>query len=947
MSYTTDMINIDSQDHAKLASNTRKLRELAELLQHSGISIFEYFPAEDLLLVYDGNLRIKRKLTGYLGKFEEHTEISEEGWPLITELMRGKRTEPVEVQMRDANGRLSYCIFALPQTNPAGDPGHSLVGTITDVTLERERENILKEKAQRDSLTMLYNHSYGKEKIEQYLRHKTPYSSCGLLVMDIDYFKTVNDVYGHLFGDIVLTELASLLARSFNRTDVIMRAGGDEFVILMEDASHTALVKKTSELIKSVRSLRFRENDSAITCSIGVCFLPENLTGYTYDQLFANADWALYRAKEHGRNRFEFCDNLNRYEESETHENTLHSLESGSLYLQNDIISAVLEIFEKRNSFDTALRQVLELIGEHFSLDRITVVRTDTGNRTAGRQFQWLGKNIPEALPVESQFEKKDFLTLFNSYDSDGTVVLQYDDMATYSKGATDLLMQGRAKTVVYAALYCEGKYTGAISYVVCKEKRDWIPIQRHQLGVLTKIISSHLAKHLAIEASGVTAPSFDSLTGLVSFTRFRDDLEHLIQAGQTKDLVIVYTDFINFKYLNKKYGYRMGDFLLKDFASCIYGTMKNERDACFSRIVSDQFIFFMHYPDTDRKQAQQAVQKINDDFINAHASFFPDVNLNLRSGIYFVEPDCSSASATIDAANSARRQISSMSGVSACLYDRQLNLEQTQETEIINNMSVALKRGEFQVFMQPKFALSDYSIIGAEALVRWIKPDGTIMPPDSFIPIYERTGKISELDFYVFEQVAAFLAKNNELGRKQVPISINASILHASDSNTVKHYLDILKKYNVDPSLTEIELTETATVSDYTNVVQLFQQLQSVNMLTSLDDFGAGYSVLNTITEIPVNTVKLDRAFITRCEASEKGIYFLKQIISMVKGLGYRVICEGVETEDQISILKEAGCEEAQGYWFSRPLPMDEYEKLMYGTSDMSDTHSASKSCN
>jgi len=897
MSYTADMINIDSQDHAKLASNTRKLRELAELLQHSGISIFEYFPEEDLLLVYDGNLKIKRQLPDYLKRFDEITQISAADRPSVAELMRGNRTEPVEVQMRDANGRISNCIFSLPQSDSEETPGHSLVGTITDVTLERERENILKEKAQRDSMTMLYNHSYGKEKIEQYLRHKNPYSSCGLLIIDIDYFKTVNDVYGHLFGDIVLTELASLLARSFNRTDVIMRAGGDEFVILMEEASHTALVKKTTELIKEIRALRFRENDSTITCSIGVCFLPENLTGYTYDQLFANADWALYRAKEHGRNRFEFCDNLKRYEESEAHQNVLLSPESSALYLQNDIISTVLEIFEKRNTFEAAIYQALELIGGHFHLDRNTVVRRDTGARMSGRQFQYHGKNVPEALPTESSFEKEDFLTLFNNYDSDGTIVLHYDDMAMYSKGAADLLMQGEAKTVLYAALYCEGKYTGAISYVVCQNKREWTTVQRHQLGVLTKIISAHLAKHLAIEASGTgsaASPSFDSLTGLVSFTRFRDDLEHLIQAGQTDNLVVVYTDFVNFKYLNKKYGYRMGDFLLKDFASCIYGTMKSDQDTCFSRIVSDQFIFFMYYTGSDREQARNAVHKINEDFINAHASFFPDVNLSLRSGIYFVEPDCGSASAAIDAANSARRQVDSASGNFACLYDKQLNLEQTRETEIINNMGIALKNGEFQVFMQPKFSLQDYSIIGAETLVRWIKPDGTVMPPDSFISIYERTGKISELDFYVFEQVAAFLAKNNALGRRQVPISINASILHASDSNTVKHYLDILKKYNVDPSLTEIELTETATVSDYTNVVQLFQQLQNVNMLTSLDDFGAGYSVLNTITEIPVNTVKLDRVFITRCEASEKGIYFLKQIISMVKGLGYRVICEG-----------------------------------------------------
>ncbi|MCC8045176.1 MAG: EAL domain-containing protein [Clostridiales bacterium] len=942
MPITDTSINIQSTDYAELISNTRKLRELAGLMKSSGISIFEYCPLKDRMVIYDGDLKVKRYLPDYLTRLDEHTEVSEKDRPRVIDLMHGKSFDPIEVKMQDANGRSAHCILALsPNTsasseNPSVPKSHSLIGTITDVTLDREREEILKQKARRDSLTMLYNNSYGREKIDQYLRFKNPFASCGLLVVDIDYFKTVNDIYGHLFGDIVLTEFASLLVKTFSRTDIIMRAGGDEFVVLMQDAPHSALVQKATELLKSVRELRFRENDSTITCSIGVCFLPENLSGYTYNQLFSDADWALYRAKEHGRNRFEFCDSLSRYEEPGLHEMLQAASLRTSLPRQSDILATVLEIFEKRNNFDAAIRQAMEVIGEQFALDRITIIDTNVANRTTDRMYQWLAKGIPEALPVEAHFEKEDFLTLYNSYDRDGTTILQYDDMSMYSEGATQLLMQGNAKTTLYAALYCEGKYTGAISFVVCSEKRQWATAERHQIALLAKILSAHLAKNQALhdkETEKVSSPSFDSLTGLISFSRFREETERVILSKKPEqDYVVVYTDFVNFKYLNKKYGYRMGDFLLRDFASSLFSTMKDVENTFFSRIVSDQFVLFMPYV-ADRDKAVSSVHQINEDFINAHASFFPDVNLRLRSGIYFVEPDCTSASAAIDAANFARRQVTGISGSSACLYDRQIHLKQTQETEIIDNMASAMKNGEFKIYMQPKFSLKDYSIIGAEALVRWVKPDGTVMSPDSFIPIYERTGKISELDFYVFEQVAAFLSKNNKLGRRQVPISINASILHASDSNTVKHYMDILKKYDVDPSLTEIELTETATVSDYTNVVNLFQELQNVNMLTSLDDFGAGYSVLNTITEIPVNTVKLDRIFITRCVSSEKGIYFLKQIIAMVKGLGYRVICEGVETEDQIAILKEAGCEEAQGYWFSKPLPLEEYEKLMYRT--------------
>ncbi|MCC8050179.1 MAG: GGDEF domain-containing protein [Clostridiales bacterium] len=407
---TENRINIQSTDHQKLLSNTRKLRELAGLLSSQGISLFEYFPDEDLMLIYDGDLQIRRKLTNYLARLGEHTGVSTEDRPALIDLMHGKSSAPVHVRMLDANGRLSYCILTLSPYPEAGSVNQSLIGTITDITLEHEREEILNEKAQRDSLTMLYNHSYGKQKINDYLRHKDPYTSCGLLVVDIDYFKTVNDVYGHLFGDVVLTELASLLARLCNRTDVIMRAGGDEFVILLENISHPALVSKSIEIIRKIRELRFRENDSQITCSIGVCFLPENTPGYTYNQLFANADWALYRAKEHGRNRYEFCDSLNRYEESSTHEELIGHSDIDVRYLQSDLLTTVLEIFEKMSSFDEALRQVMEIIGTRFDLDRITVVHTDTGNRTADRNYQWRAEGAPEALSTESGFEKKIFL---------------------------------------------------------------------------------------------------------------------------------------------------------------------------------------------------------------------------------------------------------------------------------------------------------------------------------------------------------------------------------------------------------------------------------------------------------------------------------------------------------------------------------------------------------
>ena len=235
-------------------------------------------------------------------------------------------------------------------------------------------------------------------------------------------------MYGHLFGDQVLVELAHLLVQLFDEKDVIMRAGGDEFVIFLKDISHATLVKKGMQLVKAVRNLHFEGKDYAITCSVGICFLKENMSGYTYNQLFENADWALYRAKENGRNRYVFCDNLQRFELLEKKNSTKQNIDIR--YLHNDIISTAFEIFEKTSSFSAAMKLLMEVIGYRFQLDRITVIRTDIKEKITGKQYQWVSDSAPEVLNEPGSFTKDDFLTLFQSYDEYQTTVLQYDNMA-------------------------------------------------------------------------------------------------------------------------------------------------------------------------------------------------------------------------------------------------------------------------------------------------------------------------------------------------------------------------------------------------------------------------------------------------------------------------------------------------------------------------------------
>lgn len=604
-------------------------------------------------------------------------------------------------------------------------------------------------------------------------------------------------------------------------------------------------------------------------------------------------------------------------------------------YFQNDIVATAFEIFEKTSNFDAAVNLLMRVIGTRVGLDRITVIRADIKNQEVYSDYQWNKKGIPKVLKEINKFDKKDFLTLFNNYGENGIIVLQYDDMEEYSPGAQKLLMQGDAKTVIYAAMYCEGRYTGAISYVVCKEKRNWSNEMLKQISEVTKIISTHFAKNEIMNHAyqgAVTRMEHDTLTGLISFERFHEEIERIILSNKTNNYLMIYTDFENFKYFNYKYGYTVGDQLLKDFCSSIISKIVDKHNLYFTRVVSDQFLMFRpaRYEKDEYEKLIEEIEQKNIDFMLRQKERFPQSNVTLRTGVYYVTPECMSASYAIDVANYARQKVDNDSKCSVRFYDDEMQKRRTLENQIVNEMKEAIEQHQFKVYFQPKYSIKNREITGAEALIRWERENGEVLSPDSFIPVYENNGKIVELDFYVFETVVKYLAKNQKEGRNQVPISINASSLHAMDSQTITLYMDILKKYDVDPSLVEIELTETAVVSEYESVRELFDEFQLHGIKTAMDDFGSGYSILNTIVDIPVDVIKIDRGFITSCLESDRGIYFLKHLIDMIRNLGYQIICEGVETDQQIEILKQIGCDEIQGYWYSKPLKEEDYDKLL-----------------
>lgn len=429
-----------------LQVNEDQQKKLATVLKNFRIQLFEYIVDEDKLVVYDDKFHIKRTVTDYMEYIDHKSKIHPDDREKVKQLYMEVKEDPVEIREIEKDGTISHTLLELTKFVDEATGKTILVGNAKDITEQKEHEKMLKEQAMKDSLTGIYNQMYGKMLINRHLNSKNPFEACGMILLDIDYFKAVNDHYGHLFGDKIILSLTDLLKKLFSdKNNVLVRAGGDEFVIFIANISNIELVRKNVQLMQNIRNISFEDNDCRFTCSAGVCYLPENISGYSYDQLFENADIALYKAKERGRNCYVYCDSLQHFTMMST-EHEEYEEELDARYFQNDIVATAFEIFEKTSNFDAAVNLLMRVIGTRVGLDRITVIRADIKNQEVYSDYQWNKKGIPKVLKKIDKFDKKDFLTLFNNYGENGIIVLQYDDMEEYSPGGTETFDAGRCK---------------------------------------------------------------------------------------------------------------------------------------------------------------------------------------------------------------------------------------------------------------------------------------------------------------------------------------------------------------------------------------------------------------------------------------------------------------------------------------------------------------------
>ena len=423
-----------------------------------------------------------------------------------------------------------------------------------------------------------------------------------------------------------------------------------------------------------------------------------------------------------------------------------------------------------------------------------------------------------------------------------------------------------------------------------------------------------------------------DILTGLDQYEVFLEKLEKEIEKIGDDRIIIVYTDIKHFKYINDTYGYKVGDSLLQDFVEEFMG--KTDIIICASRVYSDNFVVANRVPPDyyTNEEFRDLVLQLNQEREAKFREKYLNSRLQFCTGISVIDKNSRSldAETAVSNANLARKVAKEMENDSCVLFDQSMMEGIKREVEITSSIPKALEQREFQVYFQPKIDTDTLELIGAEALVRWQKPDGSFIYPDEFIPLIERSGQVIDVDYYVYREVFRFLAERLKEGKKVVPISLNVSRVHLQKMHILEYVKGLLEEFQIPCSLVEFELTESIYLDNTEQALELIKGLHKMGIKVSMDDFGSGYSSLNLLSKLPIDIIKLDRVFLKEGEMQESDRIIISCVVDMAKKLKITSLCEGVETQEQSDYLKEVGCQMQQGFYFSRPIPQEVFENLI-----------------
>ena len=421
--------------------------------------------------------------------------------------------------------------------------------------------------------------------------------------------------------------------------------------------------------------------------------------------------------------------------------------------------------------------------------------------------------------------------------------------------------------------------------------------------------------------AAMVNQFQYDQLTGLYSKEFFYQKVRERLEEHPEREYSLICANVENFKLYNDTYGTAAGDRLLRQIAEAFL-TQVGSTGIC-GRYRADRFFCL-------QERTAEYHHRIAWGEDGRYSCITPERNTVMKWGIYEITDRTVPVERMCDRALLALDSIKGKYNQYYAVYDAKLREKLLWEQAITEAMESALEEGQFQVYLQPQYSLADNRLSGAEALVRWVHPQWGMISPGMFIPLFEKSGFISRMDRYIWEQACRLLRDWQEKGYEPLPVSVNVSRGDIYQPQLADTLLNLTKTYGVSPAHLHLEITESAYTENLNQIITTVEQLRKLGFIIEMDDFGSGYSSLNMLSQIRLDVLKLDTKLTQNETAKPTDRSILSDIIAMAHRMSLRVIAEGVETWEQLERLRMIGCDCVQGYFFARPMPVAEFEALL-----------------
>lgn len=753
--------------------------------------------------------------------------------------------------------------------------GGGLVQVVRDITERKKIEETLRNSSLKDDLTGLFNR-------RGLLKQAAPYfdfarrqkESLLLLFIDLDGMKRINDEFGHNEGDNALISTASILNRSFRTSDIIARLGGDEFTVLVTDlnASKEDAITRLNENLKAYNATATRGHKLAF--SIGVATLePERMT--CFEELLEQADQAMYKQKRMKRRRA-----------TERTRNRQIGEAAESQFAADSIpfaLSAGPKAYGNHGTFDNAAigMAVVSVDGSWLQVnDALCKLLGFSEQELRAMSFQRL--THPEDLrPVQSHIQR-----VLDGY------VQSHEQEKRY------LHEQGHTVWVQWHVSLLKDSETGA--------KRLFFQVQ-----------------DISDRKEAEEKLTQDTLTGLPNRARFYDLLKLRVarkQPNKDRQCAVLLLDVDRFKLVNDSLGNASADQLLIQIAQRVKTCMR--QGDVLARVGGDEFAVLLDDV-TGEEEASSVATRIQQALAISFNLLGQEVYTTLSIGIALASDYSEHVSDILRDAETAMHSAKARGKARYEIFGRDMHGELMSRLKMETDLRRACERDELFVDYQPIVSLENRTLIGFEALVRWRHPEFGLVPPKDFIPVAEETGLILTIGQTVLESACRQARLWQEAHPASPPlfVSVNLSVKQFNQPGLVENIASLLQEFKLPPRCLKLEITESVFSDNIEAAVGLLTQLRELGVQLSIDDFGTGYSSLSYLQRFPIDTLKIDRSFVTQMMENEENLAIVRTIVALAQNLGMDVVAEGVETEDQLMLLRKLECENGQGFLFSTPL--------------------------